>query len=107
MPQKRVFNPQTNPPGYLAAASALYAAGTALYNAANHHGAINWNVIFAALLAAASMWARTKVTPVADPQDGAGRPLIPAPQQGVPPPPWVQELRDAITGITPPAGGTP
>jgi hypothetical protein len=46
-------------------------------------------VIVAAVSAVAALWTRQKVTPVADPVDGAGRPLVPAQfsRGGVIPPP--------------------
>ena len=45
------------------------------WNAAHHHGVIDPQVIVAALGAAAFLYARFKVTPVADPRDGNGNPL--------------------------------
>ena len=71
----RALNPQTNAPGWIAAASALYAAGLTLWHWHNHTGPVDWNVVYAAVAAVAAMWARGKVTPVADPRDGNGQPL--------------------------------
>ena len=52
-----------------------------IWNAAHGHGVIDPQVIVAALAAAAFLYARFKVTPVADPRDGNGQPLkaVPAP----------------------------
>jgi hypothetical protein len=49
-----------------------------IVNAAHHHAVIDPQVIIAALTAAAFLYARFKVTPVADPKDGNGQPLIAA-----------------------------
>jgi len=54
-----------------------------ILNAVNHHGVINAQVIIAALGAAAFLYARFKVTPMADPKDGNGQPLVTA--AGAPP----------------------
>lgn len=75
----RTLNPALNSTGYMAAAGAIYAAAAAIYNAVNHHGALQTPVILAALAAVASLLAHQRVTPVADPVDGAGRTLIPKP----------------------------
>jgi hypothetical protein len=48
------------------------------WNATHHHGVIDPQVIVAALGAAAFLYARFKVTPVADPKDGNGQPLVAA-----------------------------
>jgi hypothetical protein len=50
-----------------------------ILNATHHHGVIDPQVIIAALGAAAFLYARFKVTPVADPKDGNGQPLAAAP----------------------------
>jgi hypothetical protein len=47
-----------------------------ILNATHHHGVIDPQVIVAALGAAAFLYARFKVTPVADPKDGNGQPLV-------------------------------
>jgi hypothetical protein len=52
-----------------------------IWNASHHHAVIDPQVIVAALGAAAFLYARFKVTPVADPKDGNGQPLI----AGLPP----------------------
>ena len=49
-----------------------------IVNATHHHAVINPQVIIAALGAAAFLYARFKVTPVADPRDGNGQPLVAA-----------------------------
>jgi hypothetical protein len=73
----RTLNPALNPTGFMAAAGAVYAAVVAIYNAANHHGALPAPVILAAVAAISALLARQRVTPVADPVDGAGRALVP------------------------------
>ncbi len=75
----RVLNPQTNPTGYIAAAGAVYAAAVMIYNAYNHHGVIDVPVLVAAIAAMGSLLARNITTPVADPKNGAGQPLVPLP----------------------------
>jgi hypothetical protein len=80
---KRALSLNTNPAGMAAAAAALYAAAVMIWNATHSHGVIDPQVVLAALSAGAFLYSRFKVTPVADPKDGAGRPLVPAP----PPPP--------------------
>jgi hypothetical protein len=72
------LNISTNPTGYMAAASAVYAAAVMIYNAYHHHGVIDVPVIIAAATAVASLLTRQIVTPVAAPRDGAGTPLVPA-----------------------------
>jgi hypothetical protein len=47
-----------------------------IFNAVNHHAVIDPQVVIAALAAAAFLYARFKVTPVADPKDGNGQPLV-------------------------------
>lgn len=49
-----------------------------IWNATHHHGVIDPQVIIAAIGAAAFLYARFKVTPVADPRDGNGQPLVAA-----------------------------
>jgi hypothetical protein len=86
---KRALSPLTNPAGLTAAGMALYAAALMIASALHHHGVISVPVIVAAVSAVAALWTRQKVTPVADPVDGAGRPLVPAQfsRGGVIPPP--------------------
>ena len=72
---KRALTPTLNPTGLGSAAAAIYAAVVMILNAAHHRGVIDPQVIVAALGAAAFLYARFKVTPVADPKDGNGQPL--------------------------------
>ncbi len=74
----RVLSPVTNPAGLLAAAGAVYAAAVMIYNVVNHHGVIDTAVIVAAIGAVGALFTRQVVTPVADPKDGNGNPLVPA-----------------------------
>jgi hypothetical protein len=86
---KRALSPLTNPAGLTFAGMAVYAAAVMITNAVHHHGVIDVPAIVAAVSAVAALYTRQKVTPVADPVDGAGRPLVPAiPSRGgvVPPP---------------------
>lgn len=75
----RNLNPATNAAGIGAAIAALWAAGVMCWHATHGHGVIDPQVIVSAATAAAFLYTRFKVTPVADPKDGAGRPLAPAP----------------------------
>ena len=72
---KRALSPTLNPTGIGSAIAAIYAAAVMIINAVNHHGIIDAQVVVAALSAAAFLYARFKVTPVADPRDGNGTPL--------------------------------
>ena len=89
---KRILSPSLNPTGLGAAIAAVYAGAVVIYNVVNHHGVINVPVIIAAFSAAWFLYTRFRVTPVADPKDGDGHPLvhaIPAPPSNVtvvPPP---------------------
>ena len=82
---KRVLSPSLNPTGLASAAAAIYAAVVMIWNAAHHHGVIDVPVIVAAVSAAAFLYTRFKVTPVADPRDGNGKPLTPVSPPPVPP----------------------
>jgi len=73
------LHPVTNPTGYMATASAVYAAAVMIYNALHHHGVIDVPVIIAAVTLASSLLTHQVVTPVALPRDGNGNPLVPAP----------------------------
>src|SRR5258708_11352406 len=84
---KRVLSPVTNSAGLSAAGLAVYAAIVMIVNAAHHHGVIDVPVIVAALAAVSALYTRQKVTPVADPRDGNGKPLVPAPPRTGPPAP--------------------
>lgn len=85
----RILSPSTNATGIGAAVAALWAAAVMTWNATHGHGVIDPQVIVSALTAAAFLWTRFRVTPVADPRDGAGRPLAPVQYSrgGVIPPP--------------------
>jgi hypothetical protein len=75
---KRALAPATNPTGIGSSAAAIYAGIVMIWNASHHHAVIDPQVIVAALGAAAFLYARFKVTPVADPKDGNGQPLVAA-----------------------------
>lgn len=79
MTAKRALSPNTNATGIGSAVAALYAAAVMIWNATHHHAVIDPQVIIAAISAAAFLYTRFKVTPVADPRDGNGQPLAPAP----------------------------
>lgn len=85
----RNLNPSTNATGIGAAIAALWAAGVMCWHATHGHGVIDPQVIISAVTAAAFLYTRFKVTPVADPKDGAGRPLAPVQfaRGGLVPPP--------------------
>lgn len=85
----RLLSPATNPAGLTAAGMALYAAAVMITAALHHHGVVSVPVIVAAVSAVAALYTRQKVTPVADPKDGAGRPLAPVQfaKGGIVPPP--------------------
>jgi len=74
---KRALTPTLNPTGLGSAAAAIYAAVVMIWNATHHHAVIDPQVIVAAIGAAAFLYTRFKVTPVADPKDGNGVPLKP------------------------------
>ena len=74
----RMLNPLTNPNGYVSAAGAVFAAALMITNALHHHGIIDPPVIVAAVGAVGALFARQKVTPVADPRDGNGDKLTAA-----------------------------
>jgi hypothetical protein len=100
----RALNPATNPAGWLAAAGAVYAAAVMVYNAVNHHGVIDTNVIIAAVGAVGALLTRQAVTPVADPKNGAGVPLAPV----VPvPPPAPGTVTQPVIPVTPVPPVTP
>jgi hypothetical protein len=73
----RGLNITTNPAGWLATAGAVYAAAVMIYNAVNHHGVIDTNALVAAVGAVGALLTRQVVTPVSDPKNGAGVPLVP------------------------------
>lgn len=85
---KRALSVSTNPTGIGAAIAAIYAAVVMIWHAAHHMGVIDPQVIIAGASAAAFLYTRFRVTPLADPRDAVGRPLLPAPQGGaIPSPP--------------------
>jgi hypothetical protein len=84
---KRLISPATNAPGLGAAAAAVFAAAVMIYNVVRHHGVINVPVLVAGAAAAWLLYTRFKVTPVADPKDGNGNPLVAAPVPAVTLPP--------------------
>lgn len=73
---KRAVSPALNPAGLMAAAGAVYAAAVMISNAVHHHGLIDPAVIVAAVGAVTALLTRQVVTPVADPRDGNGEPLM-------------------------------
>jgi hypothetical protein len=109
---KRLVSPVTNPAGLGAAIAAIYAAVIMIWHAAHHQGVIDPQVLVAALGAAAFLYARFKVTPVADPRDGNGQPLIPVSAVATlkPPVPLAPEAPSNVTVVPPlepPPGTTP
>lgn len=99
---KRALTPALNPTGISSAAAALYAAVVMIWNATHHQGVIDPQVIVAGLAAAAFLYARFKVTPVADPKDGNGNPLAAVPPAASAVPSGIVRDRSA-----PPVTGTP
>ncbi len=99
---KRALAPSTNATGLGAAAAAIYAAVVMVWHAAHHAGVIDPQVLVAAIGAAAFVYARFRVTPVSDPRDGNGQPLVTAnvilPSSGT---------ATGVTTITPPPGAHP
>lgn len=87
MNAKRALSPNTNATGLGSAAAAIYAAVVMIWNATHHHAVIDPQVVIAAIGAAAFLYSRFKVTPVADPKDGNGQPLVAAPVATPPPGP--------------------
>jgi len=77
---KRALSPLTNGVGYTALASLLLAIAQAAYNAVNSGQPVTWQVIATAGVGVLAGWARGKVTPVTDPRDGNGQPLLTADQ---------------------------
>lgn len=73
---KRLVHPALNPAGLMAAAGTAYAATVMILNAYHHKGVIDPQVIVAAAGAVAALLTRQVVTPVADPRDGNGEPLL-------------------------------
>lgn len=74
---KRLLSPALNPAGLTSLIAALYALGYGIWNVAHHRGAVDPQVIVAALAAVAALLTRQGVTSLKDPRDGAGRALSP------------------------------
>jgi hypothetical protein len=72
---KRALSPSTNPAGLMAAAAAIWAAVVMVVHAVHGQGVIDPQVLVSAVAAAAALYTRFLVTPVADPRDGNGKPL--------------------------------
>jgi hypothetical protein len=109
---KRLLAPSLNPAGLGAAIAAIYAAVVMIVHAAHHQGVIDPQVLVAALGAAAFLWTRMQVTPVKDPKDGNGQPLIPVSAVATlkPPVPLAPEAPSNVTVVPPlepPPGTTP
>lgn len=100
----RALSPATNPAGWLAAAGAVFAAAVMTYNAVSHHGVIDTGVIVAAVGAVGALLTRQVVTPVSDPKDGAGRPLLPVSPVTPPVPPYTV-APGTVPAATPAAPG--
>ena len=100
---KRAISPVLNPAGIGAAIAAIYAAVVMIWNASHHHGVIDPQVIVAALGAAAFLYTRFKVTPVADPKDGDGHKLV----HVVPPVPSNVTVVQPDVTVTPPPPAVP
>ena len=73
---RRTITPSLNPAGLTSAGLAVYAAIVMITNAYNGHGVIDPPVIVAAVGAVAALLTRQAVTPVKDPRDGNGTPLL-------------------------------
>lgn len=75
---KRALSPKLNPTGVGSSIAAVYAAAMVAWNATHNHAPVDPQVIVAGVTAAAFLYARFKVTPVADPKNTSGTPLVPA-----------------------------
>lgn len=75
----RWLNPSLEPAFIGAVFAALYAAGAMLYRAYKGDGVLDWDILAAAGALLWQLWIRLKATPVADPKDAAGVPLVPKP----------------------------
>src|SRR6266498_1764173 len=76
VPMRRLLSPSLNPAGLTSAGLAVYAAVVMILNAYHGHGVIDPPVIVAAVGAVAALLTRQAVTPVRDPRDGNGTPLL-------------------------------
>jgi hypothetical protein len=98
----RVFSPSTNPTGWIAAAGAILAASVMITNAVNNHGIIDTSVIISAVGAVMALFARQVVTPVADPKNAIGVPLVPVTEKVL-----TYAAPAPVVQVTPnPTGGT-
>lgn len=75
----RLLSINTNAPGLMSAAGALWAIAAMIWHATHHQGVIDPQVIISGVAALAAFFTRQVVTPVADPKDLNGKPLVPAP----------------------------
>jgi hypothetical protein len=74
----RALSPQTNPTGLASAAGALYVIVQWAWTETGHKGTAS-PVVVALAFTIVSLITRYYVTPVADPRDPLGRPLVPLP----------------------------
>jgi hypothetical protein len=111
-----VISPRRNPTGYLAGASAVYAAVTMIVNVLSGRGTFSAPVFLAAAGVLASLYVRTKVTPVAAPKDNAGNALVSAapaitpaviPQSSPVPAAVPVQVSGTVTILPAPATGQP
>jgi hypothetical protein len=73
----RILSPSLNPTGLSAAAGVIYAAGVMIDHVIRHQGVFSAPVAVAGVAAVLALLTRFVVTPVADPKDGSGKPLVP------------------------------
>lgn len=115
----RALSPNTNPALYTAAASLAFTVWQAIQVQAAH-GPLTWAqvgrvavpIVVAAL---AGYWQRAKTTPIADPKDGNGTPLVTGKTPLVMPRDEIEAVVKALQGVhvapltpvvQPPATGT-
>lgn len=101
-PVKRAISPTYNATGIASAVAAVYTAAVLIWNAAHHNGVIDPQAIVAAISALAFLYARFKVTPLADPKDGNGNSLVPLVTIPVPPAPTAP-VPPTVAPIPPPS----
>lgn len=75
---KRALSPKLNATGIGSSIAAVYAAAVVIWNATHNHAPVDPQVIVAGVTALLFLYARFKVTPVADPKTSDGTPLVPA-----------------------------
>ncbi|MBA9002259.1 hypothetical protein [Thermomonospora cellulosilytica] len=82
MPRLRVpllLNPRLESAAVGSTAAAVYAAARMLWNVyVDHTDVFDMDVLVAAVVAVYGLYVRAKATPVADPRDADGRPLVSA-----------------------------